>query len=533
MKSKKIKIGLSVVVVVIVVLTLYVTVFSKDETKNANAEITYEQATVQKGNIEIKTSGTGNIEAGDNRDIFSDGNGIVENILVKEGDKVYEGDVLMTLEDNAYTDVDANNEDIIEAEDELDRLLNSNEALIVNSPYSGEITEILLDLEDEVSKGDTIANLINPDKVYITGYFDKDDSKRLEVGNKAKINLTATSMELEGIVNSISKLSNDNDQIKVIVEVDKDPEISEDTSAEMEINSMIAENTEEYRIDSEYPLIAEVDGKISELNIQQASSIEKGSIVAELINQDINNEIEAQKKILEDEKRQLIDSIKSSGQSAIYAPITGIITDIVPEEGDKVSNTNPAVSMSNLENFKVTLPIDELDINKIEIGQEAIITVSAIEDKTFSGVVSHIAEIGESNNGVTTFNVTLDLEDSEGLKSGMTTNGEILSESAKNTLLLPIEAAQNMREEYFVLVKSSEEDPQRLPIEVGLISENYVEIKSGLSEGDEVVYPILANNSSDIDEKGMNIMGIPGGMNPGSKGQGVRPAKGGGPGGGN
>lgn len=80
---------------------------------------------------------------------------------------------------------------------------------------------------------------------------------------------------------------------------------------------------------------------------------------------------------------------------------------------------------NNLNELKVKIEVDELDINKMKIGQNAQVKVSAFSDEVFNGKVVSIAEKGEVVNGVTTYGVEISLE------SLINKSGEINSDEVR------------------------------------------------------------------------------------------------------
>jgi HlyD family secretion protein len=100
----------------------------------------------------------------------------------------------------------------------------------------------------------------------------------------------------------------------------------------------------------------------------------------------------------------------------------------------------------------MVVSVDELDIPKVEVGQQAEILVEALPDHTYTGKVTKIANEGTTNNGVAAFDVTILLDNAEGIKPGMSAEAKILVASKDDALYLPVEAVQSFRGEYFVLV---------------------------------------------------------------------------------
>lgn len=250
------------------------------------------------------------------------------------------------------------------------------------------------------------------------------------------------------------------------------------------------------------------DGNLTSSNRKEVRPDINGTI--EEIHVSVGDYVEEGDLILTNEK-----------DSSIYAPISGTIISLEVEEGDALNQNKNIAIISDLSDLEVVIQIDELDISKIKIGQDAILTSQAFPSEEYKGVVEGIAYEGSSNNGIATFDVTIKLDDIKDLRPGMTVNAEIVTESRENVLLLPIEAVQLRGNKNMVMMKSEESTengmPNMVPVEIGLVSEDYVEIISGLNENDIVVYAKAIPQNANVNTPGGMGMNPFGGGNGGTK----------------
>lgn len=252
-------------------------------------------------------------------------------------------------------------------------------------------------------------------------------------------------------------------------------------------------------------------------------------------------------KILEqiaDTEEELADLLVEAEEvKVIEAPISGILSSFDIVAGETITaQTNSIGEIINDDQYQVVVPIDELDIPKIKEGQTATIFVEALPDHTYTGTVVSIADEGKNTNGVASFDVTVMLNETTDLKAGMSAEVSIQTSYKEQALLLPIEAVQGTKDQYFVMVPSDSEasetnDQERESvqgttsdndsrlraggadqlrgqmqqsetdnnftntnliknIEIGISNEDYVEIVSGLSEGDLVIIPQVTSSDS-------------------------------------
>lgn len=154
--------------------------------------------------------------------------------------------------------------------------------------------------------------------------------------------------------------------------------------------------------------------------------------------------------------------------------------------------------------------VDELDINSVEIGQEAAVTFDAIEDKEFTGEVTEIGNTALVNGGVAKYTVSVSVPKDEEMKQGMNASATITIENRENVITIPVNALQEKGNKVFVYTEKDEDGNLSGETEVttGLSDGTTVEITEGLSEGDTVYY----NKSGNTDSGSGNDSGMPDGM---------------------
>lgn len=154
--------------------------------------------------------------------------------------------------------------------------------------------------------------------------------------------------------------------------------------------------------------------------------------------------------------------------------------------------------------------VDELDINSVEIGQEAAVTFDAIEDKEFTGEVTEIGNTASVNGGVAKYTVSVSVPKDEEMKQGMNASATITIENRENVITIPVNALQEKGNKVFVYTEKDEDGNLSGETEVttGLSDGTTVEITEGLSEGDTVYY----NKSGNTDSGSGNDSGMLDGM---------------------
>jgi HlyD family secretion protein len=179
----------------------------------------------------------------------------------------------------------------------------------------------------------------------------------------------------------------------------------------------------------------------------------------------------------------------------VVAPASGTIVSVDIEEGEIVTSGSMSytagttlMTIADLSVMQIKAGVNEVDIGKLEDGQDVTIDVDAYPDVTFSGVISHIAPAARNEDGVKIFDVEIDITDNDPrLKPGMTANIEIQGDHAESVVTVPIEAVFKKDGGYVVYVfEGSGEQPVRRPVEIGVSNIERTEIVSGLSKGETV-----------------------------------------------
>lgn len=213
-------------------------------------------------------------------------------------------------------------------------------------------------------------------------------------------------------------------------------------------------------------------------------------------------------------------------RTSIFAPMSGTISKLSVELGERVVGTaqmtgTEILRVANLSNMEVEVDVNENDIVKLSVGDSTIVEVDAYLKREFKGVVTEIANSALSTltaDQVTNFKVKVRIlpesykdlvegkpESFSPFRPGMTATVDIITNKKKDVLGVPIsaiviktdttDAKRPMRTETptastekfeAVYVKEGEEAQLRV-VKTGIQDESNIEIVSGLKEGEEVI----------------------------------------------
>jgi HlyD family secretion protein len=186
-------------------------------------------------------------------------------------------------------------------------------------------------------------------------------------------------------------------------------------------------------------------------------------------------------------------------QQFLNAPFTGTISAVNVQVGDLVSAGTNAFQIDNLDGLFVSLPVAEVDISNVKVGQQANLTFDAIPNKTYNGVVTQIGLVGTSTQGVVNYPVMVQITDADALvKPGMTAAVNIVVNQHDNVLLVPNQAIQVTGSRHQVVVLfEGQQIP--VPVTIGLTNESMSEVTGNqLKEGDTILLnpPAATTNNS-------------------------------------
>lgn len=549
---------------------------SKASTK---AEIVQQTAVARRGDLKVSISGSGTLASSSTLTALSNVEGTISQIYFKDGDTVEAGSLIMELDSGeARLNVKKLENSIAQARLSRDQILKSLDSSQVIAPISGQITDIKFKEGDNTGKDSSLLTITDKSRLKLLLPFNNAYKSTLQPGQKAAIYAFDSSLsemnKLEGTISFISSTAEDTEEaqpynVEFTIEnpgyLDDTMIASAETTASGQTLKSIGSAKLSY-MDS-IAVKTETGGLIESLDAALGQYVKKGDILANITNDDLFIELETKNLNIEDMESQLEYATAKLYQYKIYSTISGVLSISDVKKGDGVKSGQTVFKVSNYDLMEFQIPVDELDIAKIQTNQAVNVTVDALPEtsaKPLKGIVAKIAQEGTPSNGVTTYPVTVQLtESNSSLKVGMNANGEIIVNEKTNALYVPIEAVQKIGNTNVVFVKSDEagtkEEAQpgaqsnrqnrtnqqasagqqasdnssqtrtgnRLQsggyyagavpktVEVGINNDEYIEIISGLKEGDIVILPRVSSGSGSANSQNRYNRtggGMPGGM---------------------
>ncbi|MCA8975695.1 MAG: HlyD family efflux transporter periplasmic adaptor subunit [Planctomycetes bacterium] len=250
--------------------------------------------------------------------------------------------------------------------------------------------------------------------------------------------------------------------------------------------------------------------------------------------------VQSNEKRLKAQQKQLEERKEELENMSLKAPCPGIVVYGDPHQpwyredikvGGEIWGGHTVMTIPDLRVMQVKVEVHEADIDKVAVGQKAVVTMDTYLGMTLEGEVSKIASIAGGQNQwggsgqVKKFDVEITIMAEsldKTLRPGISAKAEIQIETRTGVLFVPLQSVFAEDGEQFCHVMESDKGPQRRKVEIGAANENYVEITAGLVEGEKVLLynPLMPEFGGRKDEAGAEDAKSPdqGGAKSGSTG---------------
>jgi HlyD family secretion protein len=206
-------------------------------------------------------------------------------------------------------------------------------------------------------------------------------------------------------------------------------------------------------------------------------------------------DLQSQQLSVQRSQNSLSDAKSALSNYYIYAPFSGTIGKISVQKLDNVGSGTSVATIITTQKI-CTIPLNEVDVSKVQAGQKVMLTFDALPDLTVAGQVATIDPVGTVSQGVVTYNVQIsfDTQDTR-VKSGMSISAEIITNVKQDVLIVPNSAVKTQGATKYVQVLVNN-IPQQKVITTGLVNDTNTEIISGLNEGENVITQTITNGAS-------------------------------------
>ncbi|MBC8189603.1 MAG: efflux RND transporter periplasmic adaptor subunit [Puniceicoccaceae bacterium] len=230
----------------------------------------------------------------------------------------------------------------------------------------------------------------------------------------------------------------------------------------------------------------------SERNYVRLQELYAKQFVGEKEYLDAQTDLNLAKLNLEIAQARLEDAAEDLSKTTINAPHDGVVTRLDVLEGavisgaTSVSNGTDLLTIAQLDELYMEANINEVDVEKLYVGQSAFLRFDAIPDFEVEGTISVIAPSARKDGNVRVFpiEVVFEVVDNR-VRPGISATVEVPIESAENVVSILLSAVFNNKEQSSIYVRK-DAGWERREVTVGINNLQHVEIRSGLEEGEDV-----------------------------------------------
>lgn len=408
-----------------------------------------------KGDVQETLDTSGIVKSEEVKTYFSPVNATIQELNVKEGDPINQGDKLVVFD---LTDLEKQNK-----EAELQKAA---------SQYGYQDTmqksqEGSSDYQEAVTNLDSLNQQIADKKAELTRIQDA---------------LNADSIEYQRALRDYQE------QMKSTPAPTPDPSADPNASAapipKAEPNS--AEEMPTYTPDAE--LTARLETCNSELAELQSKKAEyeatKSSGEASKLTGNAQAQLKANNELAK-LSAMSVEELLAKGREGITADFSGIVTKVAAVQGGPTTQGGELFTIASNKDVVLEINVSKYDLEKISVGQKAIITLLGNE---YSGEVTRINRVATTNEKGTTVvaaEIKFDNPD-ENIYLGVEGKVSVQGEKSEQAVLVPVEVVNTGTEGSFVYIVENNQVAKRM-VTTGVASDEFIEIKEGLKEGEQVI----------------------------------------------
>ena len=483
--------------------------------KSQGPQTSYVLDTVSRRDITVVVSGSAALEPADSYVVNALVGGEILSADFEEGDVVEKDQLLYQIDtDDVENSIERSRLSVERAQTSYDQALDGREDLVIEANESGVVVDLMVEEGDSISVGQTIASIRDSATMTLCLPFPSDDAAGFYIGQAASVTLDSTFETLTRTVTEIAPVDEvlaGNIMVRnVTIEVQNPGGIAPQSMASAMVGTAACTQSAAFEYQAEAAVTAAAAGTVGALLVQEGDEVAKNQAILRLESDSLDDSIRSAELSLRDAQLSLQSAVDQLDNYSITSPIAGTIVEKNYKQGDKIdsgSGLSSLCTIFDLSYLTLTLNVDELDVSKIEVGQEVDVTAEAVEGQSYRGVVTKVNINGTTMGGVTSYPVTIRIDETDGLLPGMNVDVEIRVQSESGVLAVPVSAVERGNR---VLVRSESAGENAgtalgedgLPIgyeyrevTLGINDDDYIQITGGLEEGESIAYAAYESNS--------------------------------------
>ena len=472
----------------------------------------YQTAQVQRQDLTVSVSGSGTVTPIESYQVSALVTGEILESPFEDGDQVEKDQLLYRIDPgSAQTSLQQAQLSVQQAQMNYDTLASS---LQVKAIGGGVVQTLHVQEGDLVSAGTAVADITDTSTMTLTVPFQAGDAAHISAGQTAQVTLSGTLETLTGTVESVApadQVGNGGALVRQVkIRLANPGALTETTSATARVGTYACASGGTLSPRLRQTITAAASGEITSLNVSVGSRVSAGTVLAAIGGESAENSLADAALAVQNAQLSLQSAQEALDSYTITSPISGTVIEKNLKAGDQLNggDSGAMAVIYDLSQLELQMDVSELDIGQIQPGQTVEITAEALPGQTFTGVVEKVSVNGTTTDGFTTYPVTILLSEYGDLNPGMNVSADIIVERAENALCVPAEAVNSdgtvlvAGEGAFAEDGVTIADPSKIesrPVTLGRGNQDYVEITSGLEEGETVLLPIQSTGGMPSD----------------------------------
>lgn len=437
----------------------------------ASSQELYQLVPVQPGSITLKVTASGTVKPGSSYDVVPKVSGTVTEVLVKQGDVVKKGQVLVLLDD---TDA---RERLQEARDNL----AVAEAKLAEAETQAKLAPAQSQLEVEQAR----VNLLNAEAKLADlkeGATPQDIEQAKSQVTQAQLTVDTAKKEYDRNKTlfdqgAVSRQQLESAESKYLTAVESLK------SAQRNLDSLLAGP------DPDELAAAEAAVAQAKLNMALAQANADAT--------DVQQQLLTARAQVAQARNAVSAAERNLSLTRVVSPIDGTVTAVAAQVGQLAGQSTALAVVADLTHLEVVANVDETDVHNVKVGQSADVTVESLPGRVFSGIVESVASQGKVVSSVVYFEVTVKVtDDTRTLKPGMTADVDVVLDRRTNVLTIPNAALEERRGRTMARTLDENGEPFFKRVELGITDGTTTEVISGLEPGEMVAVRRSSSASS-------------------------------------
>lgn len=508
------------IILAVVVLALFLALRACGRSAVQSMSGMYLPDTVRRQDLSVTVTGSGTVKPNDAYRATTLLRGEILSAPFEEGDTVTKDQVLFTLDSSdAQSAVSRAQIGLEQAQLALNNLLktqaDNQDDMRIKATAAGTVTKLYIDPGDTVAAGTPIAEILDRDTMELTVPFHAVHAKGFFVGQSAQVTVTGSASSLSGTISDLGvadQVTAGNAVVRqVVIRVANPGALDRGTTAAAQVGDVASAGLGTFDYAAAKQVMALMSGKVETLSVREGDKVAQNQVLGSFELPDLQNQIDNARLSVRSAELSLRDAQDMLDDYTITSPIDGTVIEKNYKAGDNVDPSTAAASGQNvymaviydLSRLTFDMNVSELDVAQLKVGQSVTFTSDAVEGVTFTGHVDKVNINGTTVSGNTNYPVTIVIDEGEGLYPGMNVSATILVEELGEVLAVPVDAVQRGNFVYVAPASALNAEGELVDVtkletrevELGRGDSEFIEVLSGLTEGETVCIPNAASSA--------------------------------------